>query len=60
MKSNSMQPDFIRLPCGPPSNVNVVALSDRQLQPGAPTAPEIHRLGLLPSGPDPVHNDLAA
>ena len=27
----------------------------RRLLPGAPAAPEAHRLGLLPSGPDPVH-----
>ena len=27
----------------------------RRLQPGAPAAPEAARLGLLPSGPDPVH-----
>ena len=28
---------------------------DRWLGPGAPAAPGVYRLGLLPSGPDPIH-----
>jgi len=38
-----------------PSNAATRRLPGRRLQPGAPAAPGAERLGLLPSGPDPVH-----
>jgi len=41
--------------CSPPSSGSEQALPGRQLGPGYPTSPATNRLGLLPSGPDPLH-----
>ena len=44
----------------PPLNGYPAAPTGRLLGPGAPTAPGAFRLGLLPSGPDPIHEGPAA
>jgi len=46
----------IRYTVHPPSNGDIRRVPRRWLQPGDPVTPGKGRLGLLPSGPDPLHD----